>query len=176
MLVVEEVQGAAAGSCTQLSVMVGECLVLQRQNCQQLPLNLSFCPRVSVAPTLTVILYYLLPACVRRAELWFSSPAGGRSRLSFVHAACPPFSTKKLALLCDNKYRWNTLRHYFYPLPPLPSFHSLTPCALWIKERVYEPALAWQRWWGVITVERLSCSLHTLPLSSLGQEHDTKEN
>lgn len=35
--------------------------------------------------------------------------------------------------------------------------------------------MAWQRWWGVITVERLSCSLHTLPLSSLGQEHDAKK-
>lgn len=58
------------------------------------------------------------------------------------------------------------------PNPPSP---SLTPCALQIKERVYEPALAWQRWWGVITVERLSCSLRTLPLSSLGQEHEAKK-
>ncbi len=124
-------------------------------------------------PWLSSHIIFYLHVC---AELNYDSapPAGGLNSLSFVPAACPPFPNKNLALLYDNKYKWNTPCHYLYSFPHPPSL-SLTPCALQIKERVYEPALAWHRWWGVITVERLSCSLRTLPLSSLGQEHDAKK-
>lgn len=89
------------------------------------------------------------------------------SILSFVRSACPP-STKTFncrVITNINETLPVTISTIPHPLSP-----GLTPFALQIKERVYEPALAWQCWWGVITVERLSCSLHTLPLSSLGQK------
>lgn len=136
----------------------------QQQNCQQ---SASEPLILSLVVAVTVILYYLLPACVRRAELWFSSQAGGPEHPVFCMSACPP-STKTFycrVITNINETLPVTISTIPHPLSP-----GLTPFALQIKERVYEPALAWQCWWGVITVERLSCSLHTLPLSSLGQK------
>lgn len=56
-----------------------------------------------------------------------------------------------------------------------PPTHSLTTCALQVKDHQYESAPVWQHWWSVINVERLSCCLCTFPLSSLGRERDANK-
>lgn len=56
-----------------------------------------------------------------------------------------------------------------------PPTHSLTTCALQVKDHQYESAPVWQHWWSVINVERLSCCLCTFPLSSLGRECDANK-
>lgn len=129
-----------------------------------LPVNHSSCLWLWLWLSSCIIFY--LHVC---AELNYDSAPKleALSILSFVRSACPP-STKTFycrVITNINETLPVTISTIPHPLSP-----GLTPFALQIKERVYEPALAWQCWWGVITVERLSCSLHTLPLSSLGQK------
>lgn len=113
----------------------------------------------------TLTLHYLLPAHGHR---------GGLSSPSFVHAARPPVPTKTLHRSVVTSIN-ETLPVTISTLPHLTS-PGLTSRALQIKEGVYEPALVWQRWWGVITVERLSCSLHTWAIELIrpGTWHEEK--
>lgn len=134
-----------------------------------LPVNHSSCLWPWLGLSSCIIFY--LHVC---AELNYDSAPKleALSILPFVRLACPP-STKKTfychVITSINETLPVTVSTIPHPLSP-----GLTPFALQIKERVYEPALAWHCWWGVITVERLSCSLHTLPLSSLGQKKKWK--